>query len=106
MGLYKSPVKYNDANIKKALKYAKNMNADMGGTKLYDCLNDCINEKMESYIESQWLSDTKSNNTYENIIIVLTDGQINSMAWFDKKSNKYLYLLFFIGCSKSHVDEI
>ena len=101
--LWKSPVIYNDSNIKTALDYAKNIKADMGGTELYKCLDDCINEKMESYIEKSWLSNTANTTEYENIIIVLTDGQIYGSNQFsdmikkNRENNKFRIFTLGIG---------
>lgn len=101
--LWKSPVKYNDSNIKTALDYAKNIKADMGETELYKCLDDCITEKIESYIKKSWLSNSNTNTDYENIIIVLTDGQIYGSNQFvdmikkNKKNNKFRIFTLGIG---------
>ena len=46
MGLYQSPVKYSDKNIKIALNHINNMSANMGGTELYKCLEDTILQKL------------------------------------------------------------
>jgi len=82
MGLYQSPVKYSDKNIKIALNHINNMSANMGGTELYKCLEDCIRQKVEFYQEKSWLNDSISSDSSdssdnENIIIILTDGQVS-----------------------------
>lgn len=76
MGLYQSPVKYSDKNIKIALNHINNMSANMGGTELYKCLEDTIRQKLEFYQEKNWLKDS-NNSECENIIIILTDGQVS-----------------------------
>jgi uncharacterized protein YegL len=76
MGLYQSPVKYSDKNIKIALNHINNMSANMGGTELYKCLEDTILQKLEFYQEKNWLKDSISSDN-ENIIIILTDGQVS-----------------------------
>ena len=76
MGLYQSPVKYSDKNIKITLNHINNMSANMGGTELYKCLEDTIRQKLEFYQEKNWLNDS-NNSECENIIIILTDGQVS-----------------------------
>lgn len=48
-----------------------------GGTELYKCLEDTIRQKLEFYQEKNWLNDS-NNSECENIIIILTDGQVSS----------------------------
>jgi hypothetical protein len=50
--------------------------ADMGGTEIHDCLQDCLSLKLNKYkLEAK----NSCPDTYENIIIILTDGDVGSI---------------------------
>jgi hypothetical protein len=87
--LWQNPCKYTDDTIKKANEYITKITANMGGTELYKCLEACIRDEIINYTEKQWLSDKITEN-YENIIIVLTDGQItgNVQQIFENNKDK------------------
>jgi hypothetical protein len=87
--LWQNPCKYTDDTIKKANEYISKITANMGGTELYKCLEACIRDEIINYTEKQWVSDKITEN-YENIIIVLTDGQItgNVQQSFENNKNK------------------
>lgn len=97
----KYPIKYSDDNIKFALTHINKMSANMGGTELYKCLECCIKGDFDNYNHNQWLSDKPNFDEYENIIIVLTDGQvsydINNI--FDKYKDNY-FRVFTLGIGK------
>ena len=98
MGLYESPVIYTDKNIKFALDHINSMNANMGGTELYKCLEDSIRQRLEFYQEKKWLSESVPTEC-ENIIIILTDGQVsgsNLKTIISKYSDKK-FRIFTLG---------
>lgn len=50
--------------------------ANMGGTEIYDCLSDCIDLDLKKYkLEAK----KTCPDTYENVIIILTDGDVGSV---------------------------
>ena len=59
--LFESSVQYNESNIKKALELASNLKANLGGTRIYDPLNDIY---------------SKQNEFGQRQIFIMTDGEV------------------------------
>ena len=91
------PLEYNKANVKNLIDIIKKLNADRGGTELYEVLNKIYMDKIYSEYEM------KKN------IILLTDGEL-----FDKEkvinligsnSNKFIFNSIGIGsCDKDLIE--
>ena len=86
------PKEYNSENIKNSIKLVENLKADLGGTNIYDPLNNIYN----------------SNKIYENIklprnIFLLTDGEIDNkkdtLVLIEKNSDKYSIYSIGVGSS-------
>ena len=111
--LWKNSVKYSDDTIQIALKHCNTMNADMGGTELYNCLECCINEDFDKFTMKEWSSSSDVNDDKElreNIIIVITDGQISSMNnIYDKYKDKN-FRVFALGigndCNRHQLEQL
>ena len=93
----KSPVEYNDKNIKEITKKIKELQADKGGTNIISPLNDIFNNKKE----------------YEKIklsknIILLTDGEIeNKNGCFNLiKENCNMFKVHSIGIGNEFDEEL
>ena len=85
-----TPKEYNSENIKNSIKLVESLKADLGGTNIYDPLNDVYN----------------SYKIHDNIklprnIFLLTDGDIDdkkeTLALIEKYSNKYSIYSIGIG---------
>jgi hypothetical protein len=88
--LWQNPTKYSNKSIKKALEHINSMSANMGGTELYKCVEACIRNEFDNYIEKQWASEQSPTECYENVIIIITDGQVSGdiKSIFDKNLDK------------------
>lgn len=62
--LFNESVQYNEETVEKALQLAQNMNADLGGTELYNPLSDIFSNK------------TKHG---QREVFILTDGEVSDM---------------------------
>ena len=85
-----APKEYNSTNIKKSIQLVESLKADLGGTNIYNPLNDVY----------------KSYKIHDNIklprnIFLLTDGDIydkkDTLALIEKNSNKYSVYSIGIG---------
>lgn len=95
--LFRNPVDYNKANKEIAINLAETMNADLGGTQMYECLKSVL--ECERSIES-----------FKRQIFVLTDGGISNqnqtLELVGKHSGENRVFSFGIGsgCSTALVN--
>ena len=93
----KSPVEYNDKNIKETMEKIKELKADKGGTDIVSPLNDIFNNKKE----------------YEKIklsknIILLTDGEVDdkNRCFNLIKENCHMFKVHSIGIGNDFDEEL
>ena len=93
----KSPVEYNDKNIKETMEKIKELKADKGGTDIVSPLNDIFNNKKE----------------YEKIklsknIILLTDGEVDdkNRCFNLIKENYHMFKVHSIGIGNDFDEEL
>jgi hypothetical protein len=74
--LWSKSVPANGSFRQDCLLDIESYNGDMGGTELYNCLEDCLDYNLKKFkIDAKSVSCPKS---YENVIVVLTDGEVIS----------------------------
>jgi len=97
--LFRNPVDYNKANKEIAINLAETMNADLGGTQMYECLKSVLECK-------------RSIDSFKRQIFVLTDGGISNqnltLELVGKHSGENRIFSFGIGsgCSTALVNEL
>jgi uncharacterized protein YegL len=79
--IWSNSVPANDSFKESCLLDVNSYDANMGGTEIYQCLEKCLkNDKNLSQFDKYKLEAKKTcPSTYENVIIVLTDGDVGSI---------------------------
>ena len=75
-GIWSNSVPSHDFFKQTCIIDIESYSANMGGTEIHDCLSDCIDLQLKKYkLEAK----KTCPDTYENIIIILTDGDVGSV---------------------------
>ena len=107
--LWKHSVPYNATTVKQCINTISTFRADMGGTEIFSCVN---NTMLDKY--SQYLIKTKkvAPVDVENIVIMLTDGQIGdvpsvvNMVEYHNENNKTKFRFFGVGVGRDASREL
>lgn len=73
--LWDHSVPYDENTMKICLDQISKFSANMGGTEIYNCINSVLNE---SYLSFTFTNKMIAPEDMENIVILLTDGQVTN----------------------------